>query len=254
MAFVAPAMLPPRLSVMTLNLWRDHRWAHREPALERCLETIRPDVLCLQELLPRTRQWLDDVLAGYDRVEDDFPGWETESNIYWRADTLECVGYGTAEVGVSRFDEHRRLFWVRLAAGDRTVLASTAHYTAQNHEHELETGQSPRIEQSRRTAEALTDLAGAEEAVVFTGDLNDTFHPRLVLEEAGFSHPFGDLNIPVPPTFPARPTRRDRLEQWALDWIFGKRVRSVAATVPRFYHEDAAPSDHWPVLAVYELP
>lgn len=237
---------------MTLNLWRDNRWEKREPALRRCLETFRPDVLCLQELLPRTREWLDGVLAEYDRVEDEFPGWARESNVYWRSDLLEEVEHGTREVG--HLDEYRRLFWVRLELGDRTLVVGTAHFTAQNHERELETGQSPRIEQSRRTAAALSDLPEAGEPVVLTGDLNDPFHPRQILPEAGFTHPFGDLSVPVPPTFPARPTRQDRVTDWPLDWIFANdQVRSVAATVPEFYHEDAAPSDHWPVLAVYEL-
>jgi endonuclease/exonuclease/phosphatase family metal-dependent hydrolase len=30
-------------------------------------------------------------------------------------------------------------------------------------------------------------------------------------------------------------------------------TNAVATCVPRFFHGDAAPSDHWPVLAVYEL-
>jgi len=245
-------MAPLRVSVMTLNLWRDERWEHREQALRRCLETFRPDVLCLQELLPRTREWLDGVLEDYDRVEDAFPGWARESNVYWRADLFGEVEHGTEAVGHS--EEYRRLFWVRLELEDRTVLVGTAHFTAQNNERELETGQSPRVEQSRRTAASLTDLADEAEPVVFTGDLNDASHPRWILPDAGYTHPFADLNVPAPATFPARPTRQDRVTEWPLDWIFAnERLRSVAATVPEFYHEDAAPSDHWPVLAVYEM-
>jgi endonuclease/exonuclease/phosphatase family metal-dependent hydrolase len=250
-------MVPTRLSVMTLNLWRDERWAEREPAVERCLETFRPDLLCLQELTPATRDRLDETLADYDRVEAAFPGWETEGNIYWHADRFHAIEYGTEDVGC--LADHRRLFWVRLgvaAPGEPTMVASTAHFTAPNHPEERDTGRSPRVEQSRRTARALDRLAGDDEPTLFAGDLNDATHPRRILGDAGYTDTFTELNLPVPPTFPARPTRGSvaTTADQPLDWIFaddGADARS--ATVPRFSHDGVAPSDHWPVVAVYEV-
>ncbi len=39
-----------------------------------------------------------------------------------------------------------------------------------------------------------------------------------------------------------------------VDWITANnQARALAASVPHFYLNDAAPSDHWPVQAVYEL-
>jgi hypothetical protein len=39
-----------------------------------------------------------------------------------------------------------------------------------------------------------------------------------------------------------------------IDWIVAnKEARPVAACEPRFYLKDFAPSDHWPVQAVYEM-
>jgi len=64
------------------------------------------------------------------------------------------------------------------------------------------------------------------------------------------------LNLPVRPTFPAWPTKADAgsVREIPLDWIVANdHARSLAASVPEFFHEDFAPSDHWPVLAVYEL-
>jgi endonuclease/exonuclease/phosphatase family metal-dependent hydrolase len=250
-------MVPTRLSVMTLNLWRERRWEHREPALRECLGTFEPDVLCLQELRPETRRRLDDFLPDYDRVEASFPGWAEEGNVYWHADRFRAVEFGTEDVDI--IEEHRRLFWVRLAveaAGDPTVLVATAHFSAPNRPEERESGQSPRVEQSRRTARALDALARDAEPVVFAGDLNDPTHPRRILGDAGYTDCFTELGLPVPPTFPARPTRGsvDTTAEMAADWILANdHARSVVATVPECYHGDAAPSDHWPVVAVYEL-
>jgi hypothetical protein len=32
-----------------------------------------------------------------------------------------------------------------------------------------------------------------------------------------------------------------------------KQARAIAASVPQYYYGDIAPSDHWPVQAIYEL-
>lgn len=250
-------MIPPRLSVMTLNLWKDERWQDREEAVKQCLQSLRPDILCLQELRASTRARLDTFLPDYSRVEDTTPGWTCEGNIYWRDKIFQEVEHGAEDIGI--LEQHRRLFWARLrvkGADDQTVLVSTAHFTYQENERERETGRSPRIEQANQAVGALADLSHDEDPILFMGDLNDSVHPHRILDETGYVDCFSELNLPVRPTFPARatqPNAKSVIER-PLDWIFANdRARCIVATIPKFYYEDLAPSDHWPVLAIYEL-
>ena len=249
-------MFPPRLSVMTLNLWNERRWDDRAKAVEACLQTVDPDLLCIQELRESTRDRLDAVLPGHRRVDDDFYGWTREGTIYWNDGHFAYVDHGSEDVGI--LEEYRRLFWVRLELtdADRTILVSTAHFTYQGNEHEVDTGQSPRVEQANRTVSALQDLQHEGEPVLFMGDLNDPVHPRRILADAGYTDCFSELGVPVRPTFPAWPTKddADSIVEIPLDWIVAnEHARSRCATVPEFFYEGMAPSDHWPVLAIYEL-
>jgi hypothetical protein len=67
------------------------------------------------------------------------------------------------------------------------------------------------------------------------------------------------LGIQSPPTFKAyHPTANVQLGEQtvteAIDLITAyKRVRAIAACVPQYYYGDIAPSDHWPVQAIYQL-
>ena len=90
------------------------------------------------------------------------------------------------------------------------------------------------------------------------GDLNDAVHPPRMLHEAGYSSCFAALGIQCPPTFPCYPTANvsagTRVMNHTIDWLVANQhARTVAAQVPQCYHGDVAPSDHWPVLAVYEI-
>jgi hypothetical protein len=61
-----------------------------------------------------------------------------------------------------------------------------------------------------------------------------------------------------PPTFQCYPTADVQPDEptvtEAIDLIVANRhARAIAASVPQVYCEDTAPSDHWPVQAVYQL-
>lgn len=252
-------MMLTRLSFLTYNLWNTMRWSKREKALRAFFSTFKPDVFCLQELRPETRNALDDCLPGHRRVEDGFPGWEIESNIYWNDSLLEEVEHGAEDIGIYS-DEYRRLFWVRLRVRQtgETLLVSTAHYTHQEHPDELRTGHSPRLDQAQRTAEALSRLVREGEPGFIMGDLNDPIVPALVLSQAGYQNCFAALGLLPPPTWPSLPTVEPSSlnpgTSETIDWILANdRARPIAATVPHFCFEGASPSDHWPVQAVYEL-
>jgi endonuclease/exonuclease/phosphatase family metal-dependent hydrolase len=251
-------MFPIRISLVTYNLWNVQRWPLRAPALRQFVQLFNPDVLCLQELRAETRAFLDETMPQHTRVHDDLPGWTRESNIYWKRDLFQEIAHGAEAVGI--VEEHRRFFWVRLAleGQGRTLFVSTAHFTYQAHPAEAETGHSPRLEQTRRSVEALQRLVGESEPAFFMGDLNDPVHPVRILREAGYQSCFAALGLPCPSTFPCHPTKNtapgELFTSQAIDWLVSNRhARPIAAQSPHCYHGDVAPSDHWPVLAVYEI-
>jgi len=192
-----------RFVVMTHNLWADHRWPEREPALRALLGTRRPDVYAVQELRPATRDVVDDALPGHCRVEDDGRGWSHESSIWWDAATFTEVEHGTADVGLAVDENHRdrRLFWVRLAtATGATVVVATAHFSFPGTRRELEEHVNPRIAQSQAAADAVTAIGRPHEPVLLMGDLNESWHVLRVMHAAGLSDSYSALGVTPPPT------------------------------------------------------
>lgn len=252
-------MFPVRISIVTYNIWLTERWEVRAPALLKFLDVFDPDILCLQELQPQSRGAIDQALPGHRRVDDPFRGWSTEGNIYWRDALFERVEHGAEDFGIVP-DGDRRLFWARLKvrALDRDILVATAHLTTQRNTLECETGQSPRVEQTRRIIAALKRLNRPGEPAFFMGDMNDPVHPPRMLQEAGYTSCFAALGVQCPPTFQCWPTANvqpgSRVVNQCIDWLVANaHARAVSAAVPHFYFADAAPSDHWPVHAVYEI-
>ena len=251
-------MIPPRLSFMTCNLWLTERWPARAPALARLLDLFMPDVLCVQELQRATREFLDAQLHDHRRVDDPFPGWTNEGNIYWNRAIFERIEHGAEDVGHQ--EPERRLFWARLRVTDvrRSILVATAHLPSPRRGAEKDTGLSPRVGQLQRIAAALAALGADGEPAFFMGDMNDPWHPQHILKQAGFVSCFAALGLQSPPTFQCYPTVNiepgEQTTTAAIDLIVANRAaRPIAASVPHCYAGDLAPSDHWPVLAIYQL-
>ncbi len=250
--------IPARLSFITYNLWLTERWPARAIALEQFLKLFTPDVLCVQELQRLTQEFLDRVLKEYERVHDPFPGWTNESNIYWSSTLFERIEHGTEDVG--HLEPERRMFWarLRLKPSQKTIFIATAHLTTARHREEAETGISPRVRQLKRVAEELTRLVREGEPAFFMGDMNDPWHPQRILKQAGFVSCFAALGMQSPPTFQCYPTANvqpgEQTITEAIDLIAAnKNARVIAASVPQWYWRDIAPSDHWPVHAIFQL-
>ena len=251
-------MIPARLSLITYNLWLTERWPARARALERFLKLFAPDVLCVQELQRPTQEFLDGVLEEHDRVRDPFSGWTNEGNVYWSKALFESVEYGAEDVG--HLEPQRRMFWarLRLKPSSKTIFVATAHLSSPRNRDEGESGLSPRVRQLKRIAGELTRLVRQAEPAFFMGDMNDAWHPQRILKQAGFVSCFAALGMQSPPTFQCYPTANiqpgEPTVTEAIDLIVAnKYARAVAAGVPQCYGEDTAPSDHWPVQAVYQL-
>jgi len=245
---------PIRFVVCTYNLWNDKRWPERQEPLRRFLDHHLPDLLCVQELRPVTRQFLDTALPTHRRVDDPFEGWAREGNIYWNADLFGLVEYGAADVGI--LEELRRLFWVRLRLRGvddrRTLFVSTAHFTWPGNETEKTTNVNPRVAQARKTIQALNALAPLPEPLLFMGDLNDNIHPLWELREAGLTDSFAGLGRNPPPTWPAVPIAAG--PPATIDWILHRGpIRPMTSSVVDFHVDDLAPSDHKPVLVTYRF-
>ncbi len=241
-------------SVCTYNIWTDTRWPERRDALASFGRTVVPDILCLQEVQPDSLVTLDAALPRHKRVHDDFGGWSNEGNIYWRDDLFDCEQRGVADIGM--LEPLRRLFWVRLrlrTAPYTSVLVSTAHYTWFGHVEALASERNVRIGHARETVRVLDELRLPGEAQLFMGDLNDSTEPISVLQRGGFQDCFTALGQTTAFTHPAAPTASGSPS--TLDWLMGRgEIRSVLAHVIDYYEGDLAPSDHKPVMAVYELP
>ena len=252
-------MHPLRISIVSYNIWTDTRWDFRKDALRRFLELFDPDILCVQELTADSRNLIDATLAGHARVDDAFEGWTREGNLWWRESLFSEIEHGGEDVQIVK-SPLRQLFWARLAVKglDRSILVATAHLTQQRFEEERRTGMSSRVGETTRIVEALERVTGSSDAVFFMGDLNDPVHPTNVLGNAGYTSTFAALGLQPDSTFKVYPTAGVAPGELAMnqcvDWIVAKgNARVMATSVPRFFFEDAAPSDHWPVLAVYEV-
>lgn len=252
-------MFPTRINLITCNIWNTERWSARSATLRKFLELFGPDVLCVQELRQESRSFLDKVLPDHDRVKDSFVGWTAESNIYWRESMFFEIEHGAADVRIKE-KGHRALFWVRLQikALNRSMLVATAHLTHQRHPDEVATGRSTRVGETRRIIKELKRLNRKREPVFFMGDLNDAVHPTNLLHKAGFVSSFSALGLQPPPTFKCYPTAAVEPGMLSIsqciDWIVANdEARAISTSVPQFFLNDAAPSDHWPVQAVYEL-
>jgi endonuclease/exonuclease/phosphatase family metal-dependent hydrolase len=251
-------VIPTRLSFMTCNIWQTERWPARAPALERLVTLFAPDVFCVQELQPPTQEFLDRVLSAHARVQDPLPGWTSESNIYWNDAAFEELGHGAEDVG--HIEPERRMFWARLRIKSlqKSIFIATAHLTSPGSSGESETGVSPRVRQLNRIAAELKRQVREGEPAFFMGDMNDAWHPQHILMRAGYVSCFAALGMQSPPTFKCYPTAGvqpgEQTVTEAIDLIVANQhARAVAASVPQCYADDLAPSDHWPVQAIYQI-
>jgi len=244
-----------RFIVMTHNIWADHRWPEREPALRALLHTRQPDIYAVQELRPATKAVIDEALPRHTRVEDDERGWTHESSIWWNSALFTEVEHGAVDIGIGVDEIHRdrKLFWVRLAAPDgSTVVVSTAHFTFPGTQRELTEHVNPRIAQSEAAGAALAELGAPGEPVLFMGDFNESWHVLRILHAAGLQDSYSALGVVPEPTWPTIPTWPQPTAPWVIDFQFHRgRIRAFTTEVVDFFDGDIAPSDHKPVVTAY---
>lgn len=200
--------------------------------------------------------------------QETFEGWLEESNIIWRSDRFNYVFHGSVDVGIQATEARlpkRHLFWVRLALKDdpqTTILVSTAHLTWEGGSGKEQNPPftNERSAQAKRIVEQLNLLRSSqEEPVIFTGDMNDSWHVPFIMRDAGYlSHDFL-LNLPSEVTHPAHPcVHEERIPSQTRDWIFsngGDRLRPILgrACGNMTLGINRHVSDHYPVMTVFRL-
>jgi len=247
-------MYPFRFSVLTFNLWNTERWEIRERTLARFLKTYNPDICCFQEVRSSTVAALDRFLPFLARISDPFRGWTEEGNLYFRRDLFSEIEHGAVDLHMPEVD--RRLFWVRLGltGSQRTLLVCTVHLTHQGNADEQATGTSYRHGEASLIAESIPLIARKEEPVLICGDFNDPLHPARILSKAGFTEVFYALGLVPPVTFPSQPCSEEIYMNESIDKIMHKGpLVPLLAAVPNYIAHGTSCSDHWPVIAVYEL-
>jgi endonuclease/exonuclease/phosphatase family metal-dependent hydrolase len=255
---------PLNVIAQTHNLWGDHHAAERMEALTALYERRAPDLLATQETRAWSRDLLDAAMPGHDRVRDDFPGWERQSNLWWNRELFSEVEHGAEDVGIH--DRHARLFWVRLGidGGPKSLLWTTAHLSYSGNAVEVETGVNQRTPQARRVVEELSRLGRRDEPVFFACDTNAIGTAIWLIGNAGYLDSFTALNRQAPPTHPVIPnpfastvgTLKSPIAspQKTIDYIFFRGpVRSRSAEVVEYFHRGIAPSDHYPVASTFAL-
>lgn len=247
---------------MTYNLWGDTHAAEREPALRAFLRLRQPDLLATQELRPWSRHVVDEELADHERVEDPFPGWARQSNLWWRRSVFAHSDHGAGDVGI--LDDAARLFWVRLRdrRGGGDLVFATAHLTWPGHAEERADGRNRRAPQAERIVAALDVLTAGGIPCIFTADVNDIGPPNWALGNGGFLDSFTSLGQHSPVTHPVVPTPftcevGTRLSPLAspakaIDWLFHRGPLTCRSSeVTDYFHHASAPSDHKAVLGSY---
>ena len=196
---------------------------------------------------------------------EKFEGWLEEGNILWRSDKFEYKQHGSVDVGIQDAEGRkpkRRLFWVRLRVLDgsaRTVLISTAHLTWEggSGKEQVPPYTNERTAQAARIVDALRGIVHPDEPIVFTGDMNDSWHVPFLMREAGLvSHDF-ILNLPTEITHPARPCfHEERIPSQTRDWIFTNGgLRPILGRVcsDMVLGLSRHPSDHFPVFTIFQF-
>ena len=250
-------MSPFTFLACTYNLWGDDRfgdnhWEERTQPLRQFLKVNRPDVLCPQELRPEACDLISSTLPLLHRIEDPFPGWTKEGNIFWNSELFELADYGAEDIGL--LDENRRLFWVRLRTeSGSTVVVSTAHFSWIWEPGDLGEWVTVRVDEARATVVSLAELVTPDEPLLFMGDFNDYLYPVDVLRNAGFEDSFRALGRVPMTTYPARSGSGE--PPTLLDWMMHRGpIRPTLTSVVDFFVNEIPPSDHKPILTTYTTP
>jgi len=243
-----------RFSIMTLNLWNTEKLDQRIDSIKRLFSIYKPDFICIQEIRKETQSLLDKILLAYNRVNDNFIGWGEESNIYYNKELFSEVEHGRIDLNMP--EENRGLFYIRVKITelDKTLFISTAHLTHQGNADERNTSYSYRQAEAKQIADNLLKLVKDGEGAIVCGDFNDPFHPtEIISNKTDFVEVFNSLNLEAPLTFPCSTISDEYYLVESIDKIMHNKILKPILASPIKIVLSKGVSDHYPVMAIFEL-
>ncbi len=244
------------LTVVSLNLWHDQRdWPKRLARIVRELRALRPDVVCLQEVLqnpqlPNQAQTLADSLgcvlqfASVDGPE--------RPKRYGNAVLTPHRILASGERNLDPADDYRCVAYVRFAWRGRAIDAYSTHL------HHTPEGGAVRTKQLRHLL-AWVDSTRGDGPVVLAGDFNaELGTPEMDLVTSRFSDAFRTLHPRATRAQAATFNPRFGADPGAIDHVFfearpakGRALRPLASAVlfTSAGSDSVWASDHFGVLA-----
>ena len=213
------------LTVVTLNLWHDsHEWPRRLKVIVAEMRRIRPDVLCLQEVLqnpelPNQAQTLGDSL-GYHVLFASVDGPERPKR-YGNAVLTPHPVLAEGSRNLEPADDYRAVGHVRFRWQGREVDAYSTHL------HHTTAGGSIRAAQIRHLL-AWVDSTRGDGPTVIAGDFNaELGTPEMDLATARYQDAFRAVHPNASRADAVTFNARFGVDPGAIDHIF------VAAAGPR---------------------
>ncbi len=229
-----PDATPDTLTVVTLNLWHDsHEWPRRLPVILAEMRRIRPDVLCLQEVLqnpqlPNQARTLADSL-GCNLQFASVDGPERPKR-YGNAVLTPHKVIASGERNLEPVDDYRAVAHVRFAWRGRAVDAYSTHL------HHTPEGGAIRTKQITHLL-AYVDSTHGDGPTVIAGDFNaELGSPEMDLVTARHVDAFMAVHPKAGWSEAATFNPRFGVDPGAIDHIFvvrsgGRRLHPVAAEV-----------------------
>ena len=241
-----------QLTVLTLNLWNiSEPLAPRMAALEAGLKTLRPDIVCLQEVAvdPRTRQRQSAFAAeacGLPHTVDD-----DQLSILSRFPIDR--GYSVALPEIPD-DEPRQALLIDARIGSRPVLVVNTHLCWRV---EWLTERKTQVD----VLLPAIERHGARDATILCGDFNDDPDSPALLAVNGYRLGLRDSFAACHPDAPGltwmrqnpyvhHTTERDQ----RIDYIFCAGALTPISSAVVFNDAKALASDHYGVFSVFDLP
>ncbi|MET1023375.1 MAG: endonuclease/exonuclease/phosphatase family protein [Pseudoxanthomonas sp.] len=266
MALPAAAALAetPTLKVMSFNVrtpadTNDNRWENRRDLMARVITAQSPDVIGTQELVKRQAddlvarmpqyRWFGEGRRGGDGDEHMGVFYRTDrlrvltSGNFWLSDTPEVPGSITWGNLFPRLVTWAR--FERISDGATFILYDT-HFPYRDQDD------AARLKSAQLIVKRIAALP-ADEPFVLTGDFNttdaDPAHAALtaVLKDAWLAGAQRSGPEATFHDFTGQPDRR-------LDWILFRNLTLRSVDTLTTHAGPRYPSDHFPVVAVFELP
>lgn len=256
---VASAATSDTLTVVTLNLWHDsHDWPKRLGVILGEMRRLRPDVLCLQEVLqnPGLRnqaETLGDSLGCHVRFASvDGP---ERPKRYGNAILTPHPVLADGARNLEPADDYRAVAHLRFAWGDRAVDAYSTHL------HHTPQGAAVRAAQVRHLL-AWVDSTRGDGPVVLAGDFNaELGTPEMKPVTARYVDAYRAVHPKASRAEAATFNARFGVDPGAIDHIFvarrgARRLVPVASEVIfRAVGPDSVwASDHYGVVAKLRAP